>query len=72
MPYAKIVFLYEADMLLFACYGFNSDSFNLQAVPQIKSFAERIFVYTQQLLCKVVEKQHIVYEIAFEHSFRFH
>ena len=29
MSYAKIVFLYEADMLLFACGDFNSDSINL-------------------------------------------
>ena len=28
-------------------YGFTAYSLNLQAVPQIKSFAERILVYAQ-------------------------
>ena len=54
------------------CYGFTAYSLNLQAVRQIKSFAERIFIYAQQLLCEVVEKQHVIYEVAFEHSFGFH
>ena len=32
-------------MCLPDCYGFNAYSLNMQAVPQIKLFAERISVY---------------------------
>lgn len=38
------------------CYGFNAYSLNMQAVPHIKLFAERIFVNAQQLFGEVVEK----------------